>query len=94
MDDERKLIKMKRKNTYWQDLVNKHLVGKYITKVEWLNPKDTKKLLGWDFQPCELHLNDGTIITPSADDEGNNAGALFTNIQELPCCPVFRDRIE
>ena len=27
-------------------------------------------------------------------DTGNNAGALFTNIQELPCCPVFRDRIE
>ena len=82
------------KHKYWQDLVNKHLVGKYITKVQWLNPKDSKKLLGWDYQPCELHLNDGTIITPSADDEGNNAGALFTNIQELPCCPVFRDRIE
>ena len=94
MDDERKLIKMKRKNTYWQDLVNKHLVGKYITKVEWLNPKDTKKLLGWNFQPCELHLNDGTIITPSQDDEGNDAGALFTNINELPIIPVFRDRIE
>ena len=83
---------MKRKNTYWQDLVNKHLVGKYITKVEWLNPKDTKKVLGWDFQPCELHLNDGTIITPSQDDEGNDAGALFTNIKELPIIPVFRDR--
>jgi len=85
---------MENKHKYWQDLVNKHLVGKYITKVQWLNPKDTKKLLGWDYQPCEIHLNDGTIITPSADDEGNNAGALFTNIQELPCCPVFRDRIE
>ena len=85
---------MKNKNKYWQDLVNKHLVGKYITKVQWLNPKDSKKLLGWDYQPCEIHLNDGTIITPSADDEGNNAGALFTNIQDLPCCPVFRDRIE
>ena len=82
------------KHKYWQDLVNKHLVGKYITKVQWLNPKDSKKLLGWDYQPCEIHLNDGTIITPSADDEGNNAGALFTNIQELPCCPVFRDRIK
>ena len=85
---------MENKHKYWQDLVNKHLVGKYITKVQWLNPKDSKELLGWDYQPCEIHLNDGTIITPSADDEGNNAGALFTNIQDLPCCPVFRDRIE
>ena len=85
---------MKNKNKYWQDLVNKHLVGKYITKVQWLSPSESNKLMGWDYQPCELHLNDGTIITPSADDEGNNAGALFTNIQELPCCPVFRDRIK
>ena len=85
---------MKNKNKYWQDLVNKHLVGKYITKVQWLSPSESNKLMGWDYQPCELHLNDGTIITPSADDEGNNAGALFTNIQDLPCCPVFRDRIE
>ena len=85
---------MKNKNKYWQDLVNKHLVGKYITKVQWLSPSESNRLMGWDYQPCELHLNDGTIITPSADDEGNNAGALFTNIQELPCCPVFRDRIE
>ncbi len=85
---------MKNKNKYWQDLVNKHLVGKYITKVQWLSPSESNRLMGWDYQPCELHLNDGTIITPSADDEGNNAGALFTNIQELPCCPVFRDRIK
>ena len=85
---------MKNKNKYWQDLVNKHLVGKYITKVQWLSPSESNRLMGWDYQPCEIHLNDGTIITPSADDEGNNAGALFTNIQELPCCPVFRDRIE
>ena len=67
---------MENEHKYWQDLVNKHLVGKYITKVEWLNPKDTKELLGWDFQPCELHLNDGTIITPSRDDEGNDAGVI------------------
>ena len=85
---------MKDKNKYWQDLVNKHLVGKYITKVQWLSPSESNRLMGWDYQPCEIHLNDGTIITPSADDEGNNAGALFTNIQELPCCPVFRDRIK
>ena len=85
---------MKNKNKYWQDLVNKHLVGKYITKVQWLSPSESNRLMGGDYQPCELHLNDGTIITPSADDEGNNAGALFTNIQELPCCPVFRDRIK
>ena len=82
---------MKDKNKYWSDLVNKHLVGKRIVKVEWLNPKDTKKLLGWDQQPCEIHLEDGIVITPSQDDEGNGAGALFTNLKDLPTIPVLRD---
>ena len=54
---------MIQKHKYWQNLVNKHLVGKYITKVQWLNPKDSKKILGQDCQPCEIHLNDGTIMS-------------------------------
>ena len=74
----------------WNDLVNKHLVGKTIIKVKWLSPKESENLLGWDQQPCEIYLNDGTILTPSADDEGNNAGAIFTNLKELPIIPTFR----
>ena len=76
----------------WQSKVNKHLVGKKIVKVEWLDPKETDRLFGWDHQPCEIHLDDGTILTPSQDDEGNNAGSIFTNIEDLKCIPVFRDR--
>jgi hypothetical protein len=30
-------------------------------------------------------------LTPSMDDEGNDAGAIFTNVTELPIIPVFRD---
>ena len=78
-------------NNKWLMLVKKHLLGKKIIDVKWLNPKDTKKLMGWDQQPCEIYLDDGTILTPSADDEGNNAGAIFTNIKELPTIPTFRD---
>ena len=80
--------------TKWNELVKKHLVGKKIIDVKWLSPKESEKLMGWSQQPCEIYLDNGTILTPSADDEGNNAGSLFTNIQELPCCPVFRDRIK
>jgi len=80
------------KNTYWQDLANKHLVGRTIVKAKWLSPSESQRLMRWDYQPLELFLDDGTILTPSMDDEGNNAGALFTNVQELPCCPVFRDQ--
>ena len=80
------------KNTYWQNLANKHLVGRTIVKAEWLKPSEAQRLMGWEYQPLELFLDNGTVLTPSMDDEGNNAGALFTNVQELPCCPVFRDK--
>ena len=79
------------KKNYWQDLVNKHLVGKKIVKVEWLSPKETDNLFGWSQQPCEIYLDNGTVLTPSQDDEGNDAGAIFTNLKELPTIPTFRD---
>ena len=66
--------------TKWNELVKKHLVGKKIIDVKWLSPKESEKLMGWSQQPCEIYLDNGTILTPSADDEGNNAGAIFTNI--------------
>ena len=53
------------KDKYWQNLVNKHLVGRKIVKVEWLSPKETDRLFGWEFQPCEIHLDNGTVLTPS-----------------------------
>jgi hypothetical protein len=78
----------------WQKKLKKHLVGRTIVKVEWLSPKRTEKLFGWTNQPCEIYLDNGTILTPSADDEGNDAGAIFTNIKEMPVLPVFREEIE
>ena len=79
------------KKNYWQDQVNKHLVGRKIIKVEWLSPKETERVHGWDQQPCEIYLDDGTVLSPSMDDEGNDAGAIHTNLKELPIIPTFRD---
>jgi hypothetical protein len=78
----------------WQKKLKKHLVGRTIVKVEWLSPKRTEKLFGWTNQPCEIYLDNGTILTPSADDEGNDAGAIFTNIKEMSVLGVFREEIE
>jgi hypothetical protein len=80
-------------NYNWNEEVSKRLVGKIITKVKWLDADNTYKLFGWTHQPCEIHLNDGTILTPSADDEGNGAGAIFTNIKDLQVLPVFREPV-
>ena len=80
-------------NCKWHKEANSKLVGKTITKVKWLDPDNAYKAFGWYHQPCEIHLDDGTILTPSQDDEGNDAGAIFTNIKGLECLPVFRDEI-
>ena len=85
------------KNNYWQNLANKHLVGRTIVKAEWLSPSESHRLMGWDYQPLELFLDNGTILTPSSDDEGNNAGALFTNIKNKGMIgeviyPVLREK--
>ena len=79
--------------TNWQKLVDKYLVGRQIVKVEWLNPKETEEIYGWDQQPCEIYLYNGTILTPRSDDEGNESGAIGTNINELPIIPTFREEI-
>ena len=81
-------------NDEWQKKLKKHLVGRTIVKVEWLSPKRTEELLGWTNQPCEIYVDNGTILTPSADDEGNDAGAIFTNIKEISVLGVFREEIK
>ena len=91
--DSRNLNKRIYMNYNWNEEVSKRLVGKTITKVKWLDADNTYKLFGWTHQPCEIHLNDGTILTPSADDEGNEAGAIFTNLKDFQTIPVFREPI-
>jgi len=72
----------------WIKRISKLLVGKKIVRVEYM----TKKLAeeqGWYKRPIQIRLNDGTWLTPSMDDEGNDGGALFTNDEKLPTIPVI-----
>jgi hypothetical protein len=78
-------------NKQFMEKLKKSLVGLTITKVEYLSPGDSKEFLGWDYQPCEIHLSNGVILTPSSDDEGNNAGAIITNIEGLETIGVERN---
>jgi hypothetical protein len=52
--------------------------------------KEEMEGLGWYNRPVVMVLDDGNIIYPSADDEGNNGGALFTTNDANPCLPVLR----
>lgn len=80
------MIKNPRK--YWTDKVDKYLVGRTIVKVEYLPKEEVEEYL-WSNTPIAIHLNDGGILIPSMDDEGNDGGAILTNYKELLTIPVI-----
>lgn len=51
------------------------LVGKKIVRVQYLTDEDLE-VLGWSSSAIAITLDDGTVLYPSMDDEGNDAGAL------------------
>lgn len=60
----------------WTNYAKERLVGKKIKSVRYLTNGEADDL-GWYKRPLVIELNDGSLILPSMDDEGNNGGALF-----------------
>ena len=87
---EKKLDEMKNKELccHWQKRIDKHLLGRKIVKVEYCSEKNADKQ-GWSSQPIQIQLDNGIWLTPTSDDEGNDGGAIHTNISELPIIPVI-----
>ena len=52
------------------------LVGRKIVAARHMTPAEAKAQAWYQAAPV-LELDDGTILFPSRDDEGNGAGALF-----------------
>lgn len=63
-------------NKYWEEYGNKHLKGRTIVDVRYLTTIEMKGM-GWYRKSIVLELSDGSLLFPSKDDEGNDAGALF-----------------
>jgi hypothetical protein len=76
------------REAYWTEVASKQLLGKKIIGVRYLKPKETTQL-GWDARTVVIQLDDGNLIYPSQDDEGNGPGAWFTNSKEQPVLPVL-----
>ena len=79
---------MKHEDT-WTKRGVKALVGRKIVGFRYLCANEIDGL-GWDYSAPVLVLDDGNVLFPSADDEGNNAGALFTTIEGLETIGVLR----
>ena len=80
--------KEKTTEQYWTDKISKNLVGKTITKVEYVSEEETEKT-GWYKRPIAIQLNDGNWLVPMADDEGNDGGAISTTFDKLGVIPVI-----
>jgi hypothetical protein len=74
------ILKMRTKKNeienHWTDYAKKALVGRKIVKVRYLSDGEMEHM-GWHHKPIVLHLDDDTLLFPSADDEGNDGGAIF-----------------
>lgn len=73
----------------WTRDVAKVLVGRKIVGVRYLTNEE-KDELGWHARAVVLELDNGVLVYPSQDDEGNGPGALFTTSPEMETIPVIR----
>lgn len=58
-------------------------VGRTITSVRYMT-KEEQEEMGWFYRPIVLHLDDGTLVFPVQDEEGNDGGVIFTNSETIP----------
>ena len=72
----------------WNKIAHDKLVGRKIVKVHYMGDEDMKEF-DWFSRPLLIHLDDGNIIFPSMDDEGNDGGALFCNDEDEPILPTL-----
>ena len=75
--------------THWVREAKKLLLDRKIVGVSYLTKQEIEAG-GWTYSGVILTLDDGTKIYPSSDDEGNNAGALFSTNKKINCLPVIR----
>ena len=70
----------------WGKKASDFLVGKTIRAVVYMSDKEVEEN-DWYASNVKIIFTDGHWITPSADDEGNNSGVLFTTSDEIPVIP-------
>lgn len=60
----------------WTAIAKKRLEGRKIVNVRYMTKKEAREWM-WDSRPVVFELDDGSVWFASADDEGNDGGALF-----------------
>tara|TARA_R100000742_G_C4205512_1_gene33377 strand:+ start:276 stop:569 length:294 start_codon:yes stop_codon:yes gene_type:complete len=73
---------------YWTDKISKALVGKTITKVEYIGDQEMEDSM-WYKKPIAICLDNRYWLIPMSDDEGNDGGSIRTTISGLQVIPVL-----
>lgn len=60
----------------WTKKAEKLVLNKKIVSVRYLTARE-EEMLGWNSRCIVMQLDNGILIYPSKDNEGNDAGALF-----------------
>ena len=61
---------------HWTKEADTALTGKKVKAVRYLSKAEADQL-GWHSRPLVIEFEDGTLLFPSRDDEGNDGGALL-----------------
>ena len=77
----------KQRNKYWVEFAQRQLLGRKITKVEYLSDKEANDSI-WYSKPVVFQLDNGSWVYPMRDDEGNDGGALVVGEEILPVLSV------
>jgi hypothetical protein len=72
----------------WTEVASNLLLNRKIVKVRYMEQSEADDM-GWYSRPIAFLLDNGVWIFPSADDEGNNGGALFTTDRDNSVLPVL-----
>ena len=73
---------------HWAKVASSVLLNRKIVGVRYLDKEEANKL-GWYGRSVILELDNGHLVWASRDDEGNDAGALFTTNSKAPTLPVI-----
>ena len=73
---------------YWIEKARSVLVGRTIVAVRYMT-NDEAEQLEWRSRSVILELDNGDLVWPSRDDEGNDAGALFTTNSKADTLPIL-----
>jgi hypothetical protein len=72
----------------WEKDSTDFLKGKTVKRVRYMTTEEVADM-GWQAAAPVIEFTDGSWILASRDDEGNDAGALFTSDKTLDTIPVI-----